>query len=31
MKRLGMLTPSSNTLLEPVCSRMLRDIDDVAC
>ncbi|MDB5561472.1 MAG: hypothetical protein JWN11_890 [Hyphomicrobiales bacterium] len=30
-KKIGMLTPSSNTLLEPVCSRMLRDIDTVDC
>src|ERR1700722_15559135 len=31
VKRIGMLTPSSNTLLEPVCSRMLHDVDDVEC
>jgi maleate isomerase len=31
VKRIGMLTPSSNTLLEPVCSRMLHDVDGVEC
>ncbi|HTJ57126.1 MAG TPA: aspartate/glutamate racemase family protein [Devosiaceae bacterium] len=30
-KKIGMLTPSSNTLLEPVCSRMLQGIDEVTC
>jgi maleate isomerase len=28
--RLGMLTPSSNTVLEPVCAAMLRGVDDVS-
>lgn len=28
-KRLGMLTPSSNTVLEPVLNRMLHDLPDV--
>ena len=28
--RLGMLTPSSNTTLEPLCARMLADLDDVS-
>lgn len=27
---LGMLTPSSNTVLEPVCAAMLRDLPDVS-
>jgi maleate isomerase len=30
-KKLGMLTPSSNTLLEPICSRMVHDVDAVEC
>jgi maleate isomerase len=30
-KKIGMLTPSSNTLLEPVCSRMLSAVDEVTC
>ncbi len=30
MKRLGMLTPSSNTVLEPVTCAMLRDVADVS-
>ena len=29
MTRLGMLTPSSNTVLEPVTVSMLRDLPDV--
>jgi maleate isomerase len=28
--RLGMLTPSSNTTLEPVCARMLADLPEVS-
>ena len=28
--RLGMLTPSSNTVLEPMCAEMLRGVDDVS-
>lgn len=27
---LGMLTPSSNTVLEPICAAMLRDVTDVS-
>jgi maleate isomerase len=30
-KKIGMLTPSSNTILEPVCSRMLNDVPEVTC
>jgi maleate isomerase len=30
-KRLGMLTPSSNTLLEPVSSRMLNGVSEADC
>ncbi|MGG1658488.1 maleate cis-trans isomerase family protein [Brevibacillus sp. NRS-1366] len=30
-KKIGMLTPSSNTILEPVCSRMLSDVPEVTC
>jgi maleate isomerase len=30
-KKIGMLTPSSNTILEPVCSRMLIDVPEVTC
>jgi maleate isomerase len=30
-KRLGMLVPSSNTLVEPVCSRMVNDVPEVDC
>jgi len=30
-KKIGMLTPSSNTILEPVCSRMLHEISEVTC
>ncbi|MFM1654715.1 aspartate/glutamate racemase family protein [Brevibacillus sp. B_LB10_24] len=30
-KKIGMLTPSSNTILEPVCSRMLNDLPEVTC
>ncbi|MEW9669430.1 aspartate/glutamate racemase family protein [Ammoniphilus sp. 3BR4] len=30
-KKIGMLTPSSNTILEPVCSRMLHDVPEVTC
>lgn len=30
-KKIGMLTPSSNTILEPVCSRMLFDVPEVTC
>lgn len=30
MHSIGMLTPSSNTVLEPVCSDIVRDLDDVS-
>lgn len=30
-KKIGMLTPSSNTVLEPVCSRILNDVHEVTC
>ncbi|MBI0579631.1 aspartate/glutamate racemase family protein [Neobacillus cucumis] len=30
-KKIGMLTPSSNTALEPICSRMLHDVPEVTC
>lgn len=30
-KKIGMLTPSSNTVLEPICSRMLNDVPEVTC
>jgi len=30
-KKIGMLTPSSNTILEPVCSRVLNDVPEVTC
>lgn len=30
-KKIGMLTPSSNTVLEPICSRMLHDVPEVTC
>lgn len=30
-KKIGMLTPSSNSTLEPVCSRMLWNIPEVVC
>lgn len=30
-KKIGMLTPSSNTILEPVCSRILNDVPEVTC
>ena len=28
---MGQLTPSSNTVLEPICSRILSDVPDVTC
>lgn len=28
---MGQLTPSSNTVLEPICSRILADVPDVTC
>jgi maleate isomerase len=30
-KKIGILTPSSNTIMEPVCSKMLANIPDVSC
>jgi maleate isomerase len=30
MRRIGMLTPSSNTVLEPVCAAMLAGLEDVS-
>jgi maleate isomerase len=30
-KKIGMLTPSANTTLETVCSRMLHDVPEVTC
>ncbi|MFC4799552.1 aspartate/glutamate racemase family protein [Neobacillus sp. GCM10023253] len=30
-KKIGMLTPSSNTALEPICSRMLHEVPEVTC
>jgi maleate isomerase len=30
-KKIGMLTPSSNTILEPVCSRIFNDVPEVTC
>ncbi|MCH6264731.1 aspartate/glutamate racemase family protein [Neobacillus citreus] len=30
-KKIGMLTPSSNTVLEPICSRMLYNVPEVTC
>ena len=30
IKKIGMLTPSSNTVLEPVCQQMLSGLDDVS-
>ncbi|CRK85032.1 maleate cis-trans isomerase family protein [Neobacillus massiliamazoniensis] len=30
-KKIGMLTPSSNTTLEPICSRMLYNVPEVTC
>lgn len=30
-KKIGMLTPSSNSTLEPVCSRMLWNVPEVVC
>lgn len=30
-KKIGMITPSSNTVLEPVCSRMLNDVPEITC
>lgn len=30
-KKIGMLTPSSNTALEPICSRMLYGVPEVTC
>ncbi|WP_066289932.1 maleate cis-trans isomerase family protein [Bacillus sp. FJAT-29937] len=30
-KKIGMLTPSSNTVLEPICSKMLYHVPEVTC
>ncbi|WP_019241987.1 MULTISPECIES: maleate cis-trans isomerase family protein [Bacillus] len=30
-KKIGMLTPSSNTILEPICSKLLCDVPEVTC
>jgi maleate isomerase len=30
-KKIGMLTPSSNTTLEPICSKMLYNVPEVTC
>jgi maleate isomerase len=30
-KKIGILTPSSNTIMEPVCSKMLAGIPEVSC